>query len=62
MNSVEALYPVDAHGIYPTYVVFVAPPGPRPDWQTLTLQSRIERKTGGRDSYLVSSGYGKSGP
>ncbi len=60
VNSGEAVYPVNAGGFYPTRVVFAAPAGARPDWQTLTLKAESNGESVGELSFRVS--YGRSGP
>ncbi len=60
VNSGDAVYPVNAHGIYPTRIVFTAPTGTRPDWQTLTLKGESNGRSLGEIPFRVS--YGRSGP
>lgn len=60
VTSGEAVYPVNAHGLYPTRVAFTAPVGSRPDWQTLTLKAESDGTSVGQIPFRVS--YGKSGP
>lgn len=58
--SGPAIYPVAAHDFYPARLVFVAPAGSRPEWQTLTLNAQSSGKPVGSIRFRVS--YGRSGP
>ncbi len=54
------LYPVAAHGFYPTRIVFSSPAGARPAWQTLTLHAESAGRPAGSIEFRLS--YGRSGP
>ncbi len=60
VTSGPAIYPVGPHGSYPTRIVFAAPAGTRPPWQTLTIHAESEGKTVGSIPFRVS--FGRSGP
>jgi LmbE family N-acetylglucosaminyl deacetylase len=58
--SAPAIYPVNANGLYPARIVFVAPAGSRPEWQTLMVNAQSNGKPVGSIAFRVS--YGQSGP
>jgi LmbE family N-acetylglucosaminyl deacetylase len=60
VTSGPAIYPVAAHESYPTRIVFIAPAGTRPTWQTLTVHARSDGKSVGSIPFRVS--FGRSGP
>lgn len=60
ITSGAAMYPVAANSAYPTALAFLAPPGSRPAWQTLTIHAESDGKTLGSIPFRVS--YGHSGP
>jgi LmbE family N-acetylglucosaminyl deacetylase len=60
VTSGLAIYPVAPHNVYPAWLVFVSPPGSRPEWQTLNINAESDGKSVGSISFRVS--YGTSGP